>query len=246
MPEVERGSQSSSVIGAVTARIDHVLARATAMASRGRWRRWSRSVTSPWSARARRAGGGSAVDRHGARGGAGRGPDWYVATTSACAGSSRPSSAGTATAPDAAMHERRRAAEAGRADAAETAQPVLGADAKRVVRAAKAAQTILGEHQDSVVTRQVLLELGVQAHLDGDSAFTFGLLHGHEAQHAVALEEEFGAGLAGRAAVRSGGARCGEPVATWRMQGRVPRVSRALVSPVLALRPIAQSSSPGR
>ena len=93
-------------------------------------------------------------------------------------------------APDAAMHECRKAAKRLRY-AAETAQPVLGADAKRVVRAAKAAQTILGEHQDSVVTRQVLRELGVQAHLDGDSAFTFGLLHGHEEQRAVGLEEEF-------------------------------------------------------
>jgi CHAD domain-containing protein len=93
-------------------------------------------------------------------------------------------------APDEAIHECRKAAKRLRY-AAEAAQPVVGADAKRVVRAAKAAQTILGDHQDSVVTRQVLRQLGVQAHLDGDSAFTFGLLHGHEEQRAVELEEEF-------------------------------------------------------
>lgn len=91
---------------------------------------------------------------------------------------------------DLAMHECRKAAKRLRY-AAETAQPVLGSDAKRLARAAKAAQTILGDHQDSVVTRRVLRELGVQAHLDGDSAFTFGLLHGHEEHRAAALEEEF-------------------------------------------------------
>jgi CHAD domain-containing protein len=91
---------------------------------------------------------------------------------------------------DTAMHECRKAAKRLRY-AAEAAQPVLGSDAKRVVRAAKAAQTMLGDHQDSVVTRTVLRELGVQAHLDGDSAFTFGLLHGREEQRAATLEEEF-------------------------------------------------------
>ena len=84
---------------------------------------------------------------------------------------------------DVAIHEARKAAKALRY-AGEAAQPVMGAEAKRVARAAKAAQTILGEHQDSVVTRQVLRELGVQAQLDGDSAFTFGLLFGHEEQRA--------------------------------------------------------------
>ena len=88
------------------------------------------------------------------------------------------------------MHECRKAAKRLRY-AAEAAEPVLGSDAKRVVRAAKAAQTMLGDHQDSVVTRTVLRELGVQAHLDGDSAFTFGLLHGREEQRAAALGEEF-------------------------------------------------------
>lgn len=91
---------------------------------------------------------------------------------------------------DLAMHECRKAAKRLRY-AAEAAEPVLGKDGTRIVRASKAAQTVLGEHQDSVVTRQVLRELGVQAHLDGDSAFTFGLLHGREEQRAAALEAEF-------------------------------------------------------
>jgi CHAD domain-containing protein len=92
---------------------------------------------------------------------------------------------------DVALHESRKAAKRLRY-AAEAARPVLGKDAKHVSRAAKAAQTLLGEHHDSVVTRSVLRELGVQAHLDGDSAFTFGLLYGLEQWRADALEEKFG------------------------------------------------------
>lgn len=91
---------------------------------------------------------------------------------------------------DLALHESRKAAKRLRY-AAEAAQPVLGKDAKRLAAAAKTAQTVLGEHHDSVVTRSVLRQLGVQAQLDGDSAFTFGLLYGLEQWHAAALEEEF-------------------------------------------------------
>jgi CHAD domain-containing protein len=91
---------------------------------------------------------------------------------------------------DGAMHECRKAAK-GLRYAAEAARPVMGKDAKRIARTAKAAQTMLGEHQDSVVTRGVLRELGIQAHLDGDSAFTYGLLFGQEQQRAAALEREF-------------------------------------------------------
>lgn len=89
-----------------------------------------------------------------------------------------------------ALHESRKAAKRLRY-AAEVARPVLGKDAQRVVAAASAAQTVLGEHHDSVGTRAVLRELGVQAQLDGDSAFTFGLLHGLEQWRAAALEDEF-------------------------------------------------------
>ena len=40
--------------------------------------------------------------------------------------------------------------------------------------------------QDSVVAREELRALGVAAQLDGDSAFTFGLLHGLEQGRAAA------------------------------------------------------------
>ena len=93
---------------------------------------------------------------------------------------------------DVALHESRKAAKRLRY-AAEAARPVLARKkAKRVVADSKAAQTLLGDHHDSVVTQGVLRELGVQAHLDGDNGFTFGLLHGLEQQHAAALEDQFG------------------------------------------------------
>ena len=50
---------------------------------------------------------------------------------------------------------------------------------------------MLGEHQDSVVARQLLRELGVRIHLDGDNAFTIGRLHAFEESRARASEQEF-------------------------------------------------------
>ncbi len=91
---------------------------------------------------------------------------------------------------DVALHESRKAAKRLRY-AAEAARPVLGKDAKKVATAAKTMQTVLGEHHDSVVIRAVLRDLGVQAQLEGDSAFTFGLLYGLEQARGDALEEQF-------------------------------------------------------
>jgi hypothetical protein len=44
---------------------------------------------------------------------------------------------------------------------------------------------VLAEHRPSVVTRSVLRETDTQAHLCGDTAFTFGLLYGQEQQRAT-------------------------------------------------------------
>ena len=41
-------------------------------------------------------------------------------------------------------------------------------------------QELLGDHQDAVVARPVLREIGIQAHLDGENGFTFGILHEQE------------------------------------------------------------------
>ena len=53
----------------------------------------------------------------------------------------------------------------------------LGKPANRLVKQVKQVQELLGDHQDAVVARPVLREIGMQAHLDGENGFTYGLLH---------------------------------------------------------------------
>ncbi|MGW2020256.1 CYTH and CHAD domain-containing protein [Streptomyces sp. NPDC001927] len=91
---------------------------------------------------------------------------------------------------DLAMHEARKAAKRARY-AAEAATPTLGKPAKRFAKRIKGVQTVLGEHQDSVVAREALRDLGIQAHAAGESAFTWGLLHGQEEAAGAAGEREF-------------------------------------------------------
>jgi CHAD domain-containing protein len=80
---------------------------------------------------------------------------------------------------DAALHEVRKAAKRLRY-ATEVALPVLGKPARRFRKRVKAVQQLLGEHHDAVVARPVLREIGMQAHLDGENGYTFGLLHGQQ------------------------------------------------------------------
>jgi CHAD domain-containing protein len=77
------------------------------------------------------------------------------------------------------LHEVRKAAKRARY-AAEAVAPSFGRPAKRFARLAEEVQEILGEHHDSVVTRDELRRMGVQAHLDGENGFTFGRLHAIE------------------------------------------------------------------
>ncbi len=88
------------------------------------------------------------------------------------------------------LHEARKAAKRVRY-AAETLQPVYGNDAKRLVKRMKKVQSALGDSHDSVVARQVLRELGTQAHHDGDNTFTFGRLHALEQARGIAAKKEF-------------------------------------------------------
>lgn len=90
---------------------------------------------------------------------------------------------------DVALHEARKAAKRARY-AAEAARPVLGKPAKRLAKRVKAVQSVLGDHQDSVVAREVLRELAVQAYAAGETAFTWGLLYGREEASAAARERE--------------------------------------------------------
>lgn len=80
---------------------------------------------------------------------------------------------------EAALHDVRKAAKRARYTA-ETLGPMLGGDAKRMETAAEAVQQSLGDHRDTLLTRQVLREVGVRAHLDGDNGFTYGRLHALE------------------------------------------------------------------
>ncbi|MFC9944358.1 CYTH and CHAD domain-containing protein [Streptomyces pratensis] len=90
---------------------------------------------------------------------------------------------------DVAMHEARKAAKRVRY-AAEAARPALGKPAKKFARRMKSVQSVLGDHQDSVVARDALRTLAVQAHGAGESAFTWGLLYGREEAAAAVRERE--------------------------------------------------------
>jgi CHAD domain-containing protein len=91
---------------------------------------------------------------------------------------------------DVAMHEARKEAKQARY-AGEAVAPVFGAPAEAFAKAMEDIQELLGDHQDSVVTRALLRELGVQAFLDGENSFTYGRLHALEQARATHLEEQF-------------------------------------------------------
>ncbi|MEV7345360.1 CYTH and CHAD domain-containing protein [Streptomyces sp. NPDC093544] len=88
---------------------------------------------------------------------------------------------------DFAMHDARKKAKRTRY-AAEAAAPALGKPAADLVKSMKSLQSLLGDHQDSVMAREALLELGAQAYAAGESAFTYGVLYGREEQRAAAVE----------------------------------------------------------
>ncbi|MFJ9976171.1 CYTH and CHAD domain-containing protein [Streptomyces cyaneofuscatus] len=90
---------------------------------------------------------------------------------------------------DAAMHEARKAAKRARY-AGDAARPALGKPAKRFAKRVKAVQSVLGDHQDSVVARDALRTLAIEAHAAGETTFTWGLLYGHEEAAADARERE--------------------------------------------------------
>lgn len=91
---------------------------------------------------------------------------------------------------DTALHEARKAAKRLRY-AVEVSEPAFGKRAKKYRKRVKAVQELLGEHQDGVVARPVLRELGAKAQLDGENGFTFGLLLGLETAAARRVEDRF-------------------------------------------------------
>lgn len=88
---------------------------------------------------------------------------------------------------DVALHEVRKAAKRLRY-AAETVEPVVGEDARRLASAANELTSYLGERQDSVVCRGEIVALAAAAVADGESSFTYGRLHAREQQRATELD----------------------------------------------------------
>ncbi|MEU1822355.1 MULTISPECIES: CYTH and CHAD domain-containing protein [Streptomyces] len=80
---------------------------------------------------------------------------------------------------DTALHDARKAAKRARY-AAESATPALGKGAKRFAAQMKSVQTLLGDHQDSVMARGALRAIAAEAEGAGEPTFTFGVLYGRE------------------------------------------------------------------
>jgi CHAD domain-containing protein len=90
---------------------------------------------------------------------------------------------------DAAVHSARKAGKRLRY-ATEVARPAVGKPAKAFASGLKPFHEALGEHQDTVVGRETLRELGAIAHADGENGFSFGLLYGRDAARAARIREE--------------------------------------------------------
>ncbi|MDT5225906.1 MAG: hypothetical protein QOG19_3313 [Mycobacterium sp.] len=90
--------------------------------------------------------------------------------------------------PDEALHRIRKRAKQLRYTAAATG-------ANQVSQQAKAIQTLLGDHQDSVVSREHLLAEAQAAHLAGEDTFTYGLLYQVESQVAESSRDQLHSAL---------------------------------------------------
>jgi CHAD domain-containing protein len=109
---------------------------------------------------------------------------------------------GEAAAMDAELHQARKSAKRARY-AVEVLLPSAGKPTTRLVSRLKGVQDLLGAHQDTVVAREVLKAEADDAVAAGQSAFTFGLLHGRQAAVAAnALARLPNAQIRVRAAVK--------------------------------------------
>jgi CHAD domain-containing protein len=88
---------------------------------------------------------------------------------------------------DSALHQARKAAKQARY-AAEAAEPVAGRDATRFARRMKKVQSVLGDHQDTVVGRNEARALAIAANQAGESSFSYGMFHEREVRDARRLQ----------------------------------------------------------
>jgi CHAD domain-containing protein len=90
-----------------------------------------------------------------------------------------------------AMHDVRKAAKRLRYTA-EVPRAILGDKrSARVIRAGKDLQKVLGERQDTVLTREQCGLIGLQAFAAGENAFTYGRMHALEQARAERAEQRF-------------------------------------------------------
>ncbi len=90
---------------------------------------------------------------------------------------------------DHALHQARKAAKRARY-AAEAVVPAVGKEARAFAGRMKEIQSLLGDHQDSVIARQAERELAAEAERAGESAFSFGVLYGCELARAAACARD--------------------------------------------------------
>ena len=94
-----------------------------------------------------------------------------------------------------ALHDARKAAKRYRYAAELTAESG-GKKASRIVKSTTKLQTLLGEHQDSVVSAEFLRRLGAEAGASGDqNGFTYGFLMAQEWQRAERIRQEAARGM---------------------------------------------------
>ncbi|MCZ2827354.1 CYTH and CHAD domain-containing protein [Modestobacter sp. VKM Ac-2986] len=91
---------------------------------------------------------------------------------------------------DEALHDVRKAAKRLRYTA-EAAVPVLGRPVAELVTAIKGVQEVLGDRQDTFITRPLCVQLGLQAFAAGENAWTWGRLHALEQARSEQAEREF-------------------------------------------------------
>ena len=90
---------------------------------------------------------------------------------------------------DHALHQARKAAKRARY-AGEAAVPAFGTQARRFARQMQKVQSVLGDHQDTVIARQAMRQLGVSAHLSGENSFSYGLVYGQDEIRARLLQDQ--------------------------------------------------------
>ena len=88
------------------------------------------------------------------------------------------------------LHEMRKATRRVR-HAARATEPQFGRRARRLADRMTDLQDVLSERRDSVVARQALQDIGAAAHVAGESAFTYGILHGMERDRGEEAEQAF-------------------------------------------------------